>query len=101
MKFYTNTRGDWETRQADCDPALGPWERVDLPDDSPGMLALLKSHRWRTSAEAGQGAADPAPRGDSYAARSVAIEDAWDALPLARQLHFAALAMERARESLP
>lgn len=40
--------------------------------------------------------ADP----DSYSAQSLSLDDAWEALPVARKLHFAALAMEAARDAL-
>lgn len=38
---------------------------------------------------------------NSYTEQSVKIEEAWAAMSLALQLHFASLALERAREELP
>lgn len=36
----------------------------------------------------------------SYATQALAFEDAFEAMPLALKLHFAALAMEAAREEM-
>jgi hypothetical protein len=42
-----------------------------------------------------------APAPPSYTDWSIAIDDVWDKLPLARKLHFAADAMECARDAIP
>jgi hypothetical protein len=76
------------------------WELVEVPTDKPGLLAWLNAWGDRPANKAPVPIVEPAPPSSSYAAQSVAIDDAWEGLPLARKLHLAALALEEARAQL-
>lgn len=78
----------------------GSWEQVEVPTDKPGLLAWLNANGPDSRADiepvAAPSEVSEAPA--SYAAVSIAIDEAWEALPLARKLSFAAMALEDARE---
>lgn len=79
----------------------GRWEAVDVPTDKPGLIVWL--NRSDEGVVARNFLANPSAElaaATSYSARAIAIEDMWEAMPLAQQLHFAALAMERARSEI-
>lgn len=82
--------------------------RVDVPS-RPEELAQWLNDRCcpidEGSAPIGDAPApiEPAPitpAAPSSSDRSLALDDAWDGLPLARKLHFAALALEDARDAI-
>ena len=95
--------GQWTGTQdeANRDFGRGQWKLVEVPTDKAGLIAWLNALGRATAATAppppvpAPPARDPAP---SYAQTSLALDDAWEALPLVRKLHFAALAMEDARD---
>lgn len=121
MKLYYNSirPGDLWQLPGHQDKAAS---KVEIPTDAAGLCAWLNARRVpiclalvkpELSAEQAYGfdptqpEPGPAPEPDkpaiplpSFAHQSVAIDDAWAALPLARKLHFAALAMEDARAQL-
>lgn len=116
MRLYVTPAGRWAGTQAEAkelarEEASG-WEQRDVPTDKDGLLSFLNAHavdamhgdaRAMIEAHANQEptpAPTSAPAPVTYADRSLAIEDAWDALPLATQLHFAARAVERARTAI-
>jgi hypothetical protein len=108
MIFYTATDADgrthWEKTQADARAINKNFEQVDVPVDKPGLHVWLnamqqKLDEARQEVDAVEGTlAATVPEPDpSYTNWSVKLDEEWDKLSLAHQLHFAALAMERAR----
>ena len=116
MNVYTTGNGKWVGTQADArklskETGLS-WEHVDIPTTSKQeMLEFLNGFRVLTLE--GSDDEDPIKSGGelgdyihdkevkpSYTHQSVALDDVWAELPLARKLHFAALAMEDARNAL-
>lgn len=127
MRLYRIVGSAWAGTQAEAKKLSAeynaPWHEAEIPTDKPGLLAFLNSTgaRWRAEppapaverTPAGQFdpmAGDPIPsreqqldegysldgtRAGSHP--SLTFDDAWDGFPLARKLHFAALAMEDAR----
>ena len=110
MKLYQSPDGTWTGTQADAkaharDNAT-TWKEVEVPVDKAGLMAFLNRHKVGGSVAApvvfpafSPPAAAPVAA-PVYGDRSIAIDDAWDGLPLSRQLHFAALAMEEARSKI-
>jgi hypothetical protein len=113
MIFYTATDADgrthWEKTQADARAINKNFEQVDVPVDKPGLHVWLnamqqkldeeRSETFEHGFDAGaQRVINSQPEPDpSYTNWSVKLDEEWDKLPLAHQLHFAAMAMERAR----
>lgn len=118
MIFYiaTDENGQRQLRgtQADAKAVNKNFEQVDIPTDKTGLMAYIQDLFTKIDGSAPVEApevepsdgeaelpAEPAvrtpPVQPSYTEWSVKIEDAWDKLPLAHQLHFAAIAMENAR----
>lgn len=105
--------------QAEAKDINREFEKIDVPTTSKdemlvwvqNLLTRIDDLSAAQSGEAGgpekrlEGSTpsppQPEPKQLSYTEMSVAIDQAWDQLSLARQLHFAALAMESARETLP
>lgn len=84
----------------------GSFEPVDVPTDKEGLIGYLNALSGNSPAPTLQqkmealAATAERPSVLSHTEKSVAIDDAWDELPLARKLHFAADAMEAARDAL-
>lgn len=81
----------------------GRWQVVEVPTDKPGLLNWLNTNRvldLRYPVEPQPALATIPQAPASYAETSLALDEAWRDLPLPRQLHFAALAMESARAAL-
>jgi hypothetical protein len=115
MRLYIRTDGSYAGTQADAGKG---WKLEEVPTDKPGLLAYLNAmvgHRKAVAqecltsfysgmdvAEASQRPveAPPAAIRPGYAEKSARFEDEFSAMPLALQLHFAALAMENARDAL-
>ena len=87
------------------------FEKVDVPTDARGLCAyineLLAGGQTREAAPAPAPApasvpapVPAAPPAVPYAVQSASFEDAFENMPLAMQLHFAALAMEAARSKI-
>lgn len=104
-------RWQWAGTQDDAKRAAkecgGFWEPYEVPTDKPGLLGFL--NRFCISdpdtPALNEETCTPtapveAPPATNYTAESVSIDEAWESLPLARKLHFAALAMEDARARL-
>ncbi len=112
MRLYLNddmtAAIQWAGTKDDANKLFGRgrWELIDIPTEKPNLLLWLNAQdrdRQIHSSVLGQiEDIKEASRGmealDSYAAASLALDDAWEALPLPRKLHFAALALEDARE---
>ncbi len=84
------------------DGSAGRWEQVEVPTHKPALIAWLNRFK-PVLHEVGDVAAPPPPMAEqapSYGEWSCALDEAWEHLPLARQLHFAAIAMENARGAL-
>ncbi len=100
MRLYRRADGSWAGTQASAGKGH---TQVDVPTDKPGLLEWLNNdHAVEVPANAERDAefVERVATIPTYTEQSVAIDDEWDKLPLARQLHFAALAMENARLSL-
>jgi hypothetical protein len=88
------------------------FEQIDIPTDQEGLKALVEG-LWAEIdtlqdqiLEGGEGLPTPpsppaAPKTEGYAEKSNRFEDEFDAMPLATQFHYAARAMENARDALP
>lgn len=118
MIFYTakDSQGHthWETTQENARAVNKTFEKVDVPVDKPGLHVWLNATQQRIdeleqqiplgdigwSATPNPPFEDKPPKPESYTERSNRFEDEFDKMPLALQLHFAALAMENARERL-
>lgn len=127
MKFYrAQTEGGprLESTQAEA-KALDPnFERIDIPTDHDGLKAYVQA-LWDENHQLRQGgvvsvappvgelpereemaATSPPPPVDHpareapYTTQSISFEDAFDGMPLALQLHYAALALENARSAI-
>lgn len=108
MKLYILGRKYLGT-QADAKAAAkttgGQFQLVDVPTDKDGLMAYLNRLMENGAApgptvQERMNALSAEAKGESYTDRSVAIDDVFEALPLARKLHFAALAMEEARDAV-
>jgi hypothetical protein len=103
---HISGRTTWYGTQADASAAAKlfstPWELAEVPTDKPALLVWLNDYKpgWRDPSAAPAEAPPPAAPPLHFVRDAVAIEDAWEALPLAVQLHYAALALERARRQL-
>ena len=118
MRLYLSPDGVWTGTQADAKAHAKEhattWKEVEVPVDKAGLMSFLNQHKVGAAGPVVFSAPSPAPcevievegpqitkpAAPSYTHQSVAIDDAWDELSLARKLHFAALAMEEARTKL-
>jgi len=101
-----------DARSVAKDRGFGPraFEKHDVPTDKDGLMSyingLMRVEPELTDDEIRQSNTPEAQAvarermRPSYVDQSVALDEAWEALPLARKLHFAALAMEDARNQL-
>lgn len=113
MRLYVTPSGRWAGTQADAralarEEGTG-FEQREVPTDKEGLLCFLNCHAVKAMSDGAAAmiapalpvppapAAPQAPPAPSYAATSLATDEAFEALPLARQLHLAALALENAR----
>ena len=89
------------------------WSQVDVPTDKASLMDYINRQRsLGNQGDTDLGPTDleayPSPLAEKnpeiskpdYTSRSIAIDEEWERLPLARKLHFAALAMEDARAQL-
>jgi len=107
MKLYI-ANGVYVGTQDEARKINKTFEQVEVPTDKAGLIEYLNGLRQ-------QGVEDEfavvverndppvAPTGSlpNYADWSSNLEDQWEKLPLAHKLHFAALAVEDAREAFP
>jgi hypothetical protein len=106
MRFYRNddmvAAVQWTATQAEADRLFGRgcWQAVDVPTDKPGLLAWLNELPAETKIEVVTTTAPVPATAPSIAEQSLALDDGFDALPLARQLDLAARAMENARQAI-
>ena len=99
MRLYKTPLGQWAGTQSDArifkaTHGVG-YEQVEVPTDKPSLLAWLNAH------EVGgvkPSPVDVAPPVETHA--QLMTEDQFEALPLAMQLHLAALALENARSKI-
>ncbi len=98
VRLYRRANGTWAGTQASAGKGH---TQVDVPTDKPGLLEWLNEKLGADNREAAfSDEKVSAVMSTPYMEWSVAIDDEWDKLPLSRQLHFAALAMETARSVL-
>ena len=117
MKLYI-ANGTYVGTQAEAKKLDRDYEPVEVPTDKEGLIAYLNVSKFVTQPEPFAKTevirtdsllddiigSDPAPLPPgklSYIEQSIKLDEAWEELPLARKLHFAALAMEDARQALP
>ena len=107
-------RREWVGTQADAKARSkergGFFDLVEVPTDKDGLIAYLngmeapaelsRDEILHSNTPEAQEAAKRLMQPESYAAKSLRFEDEFAAMPLATQLHYAALAMENAREKL-
>jgi hypothetical protein len=101
--YYEHTQGGyWELPGQQSKSA----SRVDIPSTPVALCAWLNERRVPLNMPLHQPEPEPAPipaapRLISYTEQSVSWDELFPKLPIAHQLHFAAMAMENAREALP
>jgi len=110
MRLYICADGSYAGTQADAKAMGKGWEQVEVPTDKAGLIDYLNaryesiSRAWDADVqEARQSPVNAPPAHEtapSYVHQSVAFEDAWQGFSLALKLHFAAQAMEAARDAL-
>ena len=111
MKLYQSPDGVWTGTQADAKAhareSATTWKEAEVPVDKAGLLAFLNRHMVGVSAPVvfpapAQEQTAPAQRSEprNYSEYTLAIDDAWDKLPLARRLLLASLALEDARSQV-
>ena len=110
MKLYLCQDGTYVGTQADAKLRGKHFEQIEVPTDKEGLLAYLNQF---VNAVEDLRPDEPvkdvnedihperAPSRPSYTAQSLDLDDQWESLPLARKLHFAALAVEDARALTP
>jgi hypothetical protein len=107
MRLYATSNGQWFGTQTEAARAVrelldsgeigAHWLLVDVPTDKPGLLAYLNVF---TAAQIVSNIEPASSDRMSYAEQALSFEDGFEALPLPLKLHFAALAMEAARDAL-
>lgn len=113
MKLYLVNDSDGralriEGTQADAKSAAkiaeGDFEQIEVPTDKNGLIEFLNSGNPLSSRPAEDEYDTVVERQDPVVAKNVDVrvdlEDAWDQLPLATQLHYAARAVEDARDQI-
>jgi hypothetical protein len=100
--------------QADAKAVNRNFEQIDIPTDKAGLMAFVQE-LYNEIDNSGTHPGDPdllapepepvldprpVPVVETYTATSVSLDEQFAKLPLAHKLHFAALAMEDARERL-
>lgn len=111
MRLYRNddmtAAVQWAATQGEANQAFGRgrWSLIDVPTDKPGLLAWLNANAFapdaaQTPVVVPAQAVQEREARPSYAETSLGLDDAWEALPLPRKLHFAGLALEDARAAL-
>jgi hypothetical protein len=108
MIFYTalDERGHRQLRgtQADAKAVNRVFEQIDIPTDKPGLMAFVQGlYEQIDNAYPAATPIEPAlvePPKPCPVQQSINFDEQFDELPLAHQLHFAAIAMENAREAL-
>lgn len=100
MKYYL-ANGQYVGTQADAKKLDPNFQTVEVPQDKEGLMGYLNSLvSYQAEIEVAPDESPPLPPEPlkpTYAAVSIALDDEWENLPVARKLHFAALAMEAAR----
>ena len=86
--------------QADARAINKQFEQIDIPTDKAGLMAYVQDLMDQVGASEAPAAVSvpvQAPAPPSYAHYSVKLDEEFEKLPIAHQLHFAAMAMENAR----
>lgn len=100
MRLYETARGHFAGTQKLADTVAerdgsgkGNWQCIDVPTDKPGLINWLNDRQLEAPHTN-----SPRPIGTSSAKVEPMTEDVFETLPLAMQLHLAALALENARD---
>lgn len=96
MKLYL-AAGHYTGTQADARKLDRGFIHVEVPTDKEGLIAYLNGLAGEAPQSPPPAAPPPATDRSHH---PLTFDDAWDGFPLARKLHFAALAMEEARDTL-
>jgi hypothetical protein len=108
VKLYMQPDGTWQIPGQQDRKA----ERIDIPNTPIELCAWLNERGVRAEPGRPIGFQSPnllnidqpltpaQPKPESYGAKACRFEDEFDAMPLATQLHYAARAMENARDKL-
>ena len=99
MIFYKANNQLYPT-QADARAVNKNFEQIDVPTDKPGLMAFINDLLAGEPVEDAAYIQDFTPQPVSYATQAIAFEDGFETMPLPLKLHFAALAMEAARDSI-
>lgn len=103
MKLYI-ANGQYVGTQADARAINKQFDEAEVPVDKAGLIDYLNRYTPIGFLQSEDEFTTVVERQDqpmpSYADRTIAIDEVWEALPLARKLHFAAMAMEDARTAL-
>lgn len=106
MRLYIRKDGSYAGTQADAGKGF---EQVEVPTDKAGLIAYLNDLVNCADRTPPLMLVDPAgvhppvalePAKPCAITQSINMDEAFDALPLARQLHFASIATENARASI-
>lgn len=106
MIFYLCNGNELVGTQADAKALDRDYTQVDVPTDKAGLMAYVNTLLALPTPEPVEDRPPPPPtpppvQAPSYTEVSLKIEEVFENLPLAQQLHFAAIAMENARKRLP
>ena len=97
--YWARTQADAKTiaKRVGSEPV-----QTNVPTDHVGLCDFLNSlhDSGPTSAPPVETSSPPPPSGSALLDAGRTVDEAWQTLSLSRKLHFAALAMEDARDSL-
>lgn len=104
MRLYRTTIGQWAGTQSDARLFKAThgvdFEQVDVPTDKAGLLEFLNRHEVGASDRTATADHKPAEARETARDCEPMTEDCFEALPIAMQLHLAALAVENARSEI-
>jgi hypothetical protein len=101
--FYLVNGNQLAGTQADAKALDKDFTQIDIPTDKLGLMSYINDiMRVKDSQSVQNETYEPEPviLPARYADVTLTIDEEWENLPLARKLHFAALACETAREIL-
>lgn len=103
MIFYLCRGNELAPTQADAKKLDPDFVQIDIPTDKNGLMAFVNNLYQRELPEREENPPVvplPPPPLPAREPVSIVFEDQWENFPLALKLHYAALAMEDARELL-
>lgn len=110
MRLYLTAAGVYAGTQQEAKADGKGWRLEEVPTDKQGLIAYLNVLKFDTMGETkapdpvaeGYGGIDPhaPPQQPDRVTQAIAFEDGFEKMSLTLKLHFAALAMEAARDQL-